>query len=374
MADSNWSDFHGRLHRRLKTPRPGSRPSAKPSFLLPQQQAVLIAVSGGQDSVALAGLLAALRPKWSWQLAIAHCNHRWNPVEDEAAAEVEQLAQSLRLPFFLRVADEPPQGETGARRWRYAQLEQIAQQAGFDAVVTGHTASDRAQTLLYNLARGSGLDGLASLGWQRPFQFESKTLTRAQQATSTAKDSSPAGLPSAARAPSARPLQLVRPLLGFTRAETAKICEQLGLAFWQDPVNQDLSYARNRLRHRVLPELVAQTNPRAAEHLAQTAELLAADIQYLERQAQTLRQRAETSTGLNRRMLKDAPLALQRRAVRQFLRQRLPQQPNMGQIEKLVGLFQAPQGSQTDPFPGGSLARVVGDWVVLEPPEFNETS
>ncbi len=351
MAALDWTAFHARLHQRLKTPLSGARPNARPVYLLPQGQSVLLALSGGQDSVAMAGLLAALRSKWGWELAIAHCNHRWNPGEDDAAIQAERLAHSLGLPFFLRVAEEPPRGEAGARHWRYAMLAEIAQTEGFAAVVTGHTASDRAETLLHNLARGSGLDGLTSLGWQRPL--------RGIVSPGGASRSTPASLEP----------QLVRPLLDFTRMETAEICQALALPVWEDPVNQDLGYARNRMRHKVLPQLVEQINPRAVEHLAQTAELLEADVQYLERQAQTLRQRAETSTGLNRRMLKDAPLALQRRAVRQFLQQRLPQQPNGGQIEKFVGLLQAPQGSQSDPFPGGAIARVEGDWVRLEPVE-----
>ena len=359
----DWGDFHARLHQLLKTPRPSvcssSQRGADLNYLLPPRQSILIAVSGGQDSVALAGLLSGLQAKWDWRLAIAHCNHRWATREDEAAFQVERLAKLLNLPFFLRTADVPPRGEAGARQWRYAQLQAIAQQADFATVVTGHTASDRAETLLHNLARGSGLDGLAALSWQRPFEFGSQSNPGA------ATSPSPTSTSHFAQRNRVTALQLVRPLLGFSRSETAEICTCLGLEIWQDPINQDMSYARNRIRHRVLPELVKQTNARAVEHLAQTAELLEADVKYLELQAQALRQQAENGDRLNRQVLAAAPLALQRRVARQFLQNRLPQQPTARHVEKLVGLIQAPQGSQTDPFPGGRMAKVDDAWISL---------
>lgn len=294
-----------------------------------------MAVSGGQDSIALARLLHDLQPKWDWQLALAHCNHRWHPREDDAARQVQQLAEDWGLPFYLRVAERPPLGEAGARHWRYGQLIEMAHQADCSTVVTGHTASDRAETLLHNLARGTGLDGLGSLTWERPLSPQRR---------------------------------LVRPLLGFSRADTAAICEQLALPVWQDPVNDDLQYTRNRLRHGLLPYLTKQINPQAEAHLAQTAELVQADIAYLEQQAEALRLQAETPHGLDRRLLSAAPLALQRRVVRQFLRQRLPQQPNAAQIEKTVALLTAPRGSRTDPFPGGQIAQVAEHWVQVRSP------
>lgn len=321
----DWTSFHARLHQRLR----------RSPWLLPAQGSILMAVSGGQDSVAMARLLLDLQPKWHWRLAIAHGNHRWHPREDQAAAQVQQLAAQWQLPFWLFTAASPPQGEGAARAWRYGQLGQIAQAEGFEIVVTGHTASDRAETLLYNLARGSGLDGLAALGWKRPLVAADPTI------------------------------QLVRPLLALTRAETGEICDRLALPLWQDPINQDLSYRRNRLRHQVLPLLTSHINPRSIEHLAQTAELLEADLSYLEAQAQQLHQRVESQDRLNRLQLRQAPLALQRRVVRQFLRQRLPMPPNAAQIEKVVALIAAPRGAQTDPLAGGAIAQVEGDWIRL---------
>ncbi|MGL5195554.1 MAG: TilS substrate-binding domain-containing protein, partial [Chroococcales cyanobacterium] len=116
------------------------------------------------------------------------------------------------------------------------------------------------------------------------------------------------------------------------------------------------------------------------QHLAQTAELLRADVEYLETQArelleQALSQSEPTVKGefagmthkINRHIVGTAPLALQRRAMRQLLRQHLPKAPNYEQVEKMTDLIQAPNQTQTDPFPGGAIARVEGDWIILTP-------
>lgn len=298
-------------------------------------QKILIALSGGQDSLCLAKLLMDLRSRWDWQIAIAHCNHGWREDSDANATHVQTLAEQWQAESWIRTAQTPPRGEAQARAWRYAVLTALAVEQGCDVVVTGHTASDRAETLLYNLVRGSGADGLAALTWERPL---SETV------------------------------RLVRPLLSFTRAETAAFCQHYDLPIWEDSTNQSRQYARNRLRLDVLPYLRDHLNGQTERHLAQTAELLQADVAYLEQQATALAQQVEQDGKLARKLLRSQPLALQRRVVRQFLVRQLPHSPGRDAIESVVTLLPAPNRSQSAPLPGGAIARVDGDWLVLDFP------
>ncbi|MGC1395528.1 MAG: tRNA lysidine(34) synthetase TilS, partial [Coleofasciculaceae cyanobacterium] len=292
-------------------------------------------VSGGQDSLCLAKLLADLQPKWGWNLAIAHCDHGWQ-LDAGLAAHVAQFAQSLKLPFHLKNASDLPLSEAAAREWRYKALVEVAQAQGKANVVTGHTKSDRAETVLYNLIRGAGADGFAALTWQRAL---------------TPK------------------LQLVRPLLEVTRTETLQFCQEQNLPIWEDAYNQDLKYARNRIRQELLPYLKTHFNPQVETALAQTSELLRADVEYLEQSATELRQQAMTSEDtpfkLNRLVLQKAPLALQRRVIRQFLKAACQSAPNYEQIEAVTALITAPNRTRTSSFGQGTSAEVEGNWIIL---------
>jgi tRNA(Ile)-lysidine synthase len=313
--------------------------------LLVQHQRLLVAVSGGQDSLCLIALLLGLQPKWDWQLAIAHCDHRW-PADEGIAAHVQCIAQRYSLPLYLQIAPEVTTSEAAARQWRYQALSEVALSQGYSGVVTGHTKSDRAETLLYNLMRGAGTDGLQSLTWQRP-------LTEG--------------------------VQLVRPLLNVTRTETFQFCQEQNLPIWEDAYNQDLKFARSRIRQELLPYLRKHFNPQVETALAQTAELLRADVEYLENAAQSLGQQAMASVSedeqdterranlrLNRSILQQAPLALQRRVMRQFLAIAQPAAPSFEQIEEMTALITAPNRSRTSSFPGGATAVVEGDWIIFK--------
>jgi tRNA(Ile)-lysidine synthase len=168
---------------------------------------------------------------------------------------------------------------------------------------------------------------------------------------------------------------LVRPLLEVTRIQTEQFCQEFKLPIWEDSTNQDLQYARNRIRQELIPYLRENFNPQVESALAQTAELLQAEVEYLEKAAQQLREKAlgigddEDSLiplRLNRRVLQKAPLALQRRVMRQVLQQILTDAASFEHIEKLTALITAPNRSQTDPFPGGAIAQVEGDWIYLK--------
>jgi tRNA(Ile)-lysidine synthase len=314
MAD--WTLLHAQLHGVLRSRQ-----------LLPKNGRSLVAVSGGQDSLCLMRLLLDLQPKWGWELAIAHCNHRWRSDADENAAYVAEVAATWGVPFFCETAIEIPTSEAAARTWRYGALAGMAIAQGYESVVTGHTKSDRAETTLYNLLRGSGADGLQALSWQREL------------------------------VPGVR---LVRPLLEMTRLETAEFCESRQIKVWEDSTNQDLNYARNRIRQELIPYLQTHFNPQVEQAIAQMAELLTADVDYLEQVAAELLQSSEL--GLNRGVLRSVPMALQRRVVRQFL-QGLGITPSFEHVESLVGLIDAPNRSQSEPLPGGAIGRVEGDWI-----------
>ncbi|MDB9313664.1 tRNA lysidine(34) synthetase TilS [Spirulina sp. CS-785/01] len=321
MVAQDWTFLHDRLHQLLRR-----RP------LLPPQATLLVAVSGGQDSLCLLKLLRDLQEKWGWGLAVAHCDHGWT-TDAGIADHVRQVCEGWGLPFYLREAENLPETEAAARAWRYEQLAGIAAQQGQNYLVTGHTQSDRAETLLYNLIRGAGADGLQALTWQRPLNPQ---------------------------------LQLVRPLLTTSRSETGTFCQTFSLQVWEDAANENLHYARNHLRQRVIPYLKEQFNPQVERNLAHTAELLQAEVAWLENQAQTLLQQAQTTpTQLHLSPLQAAPLALQRRAIRLFLSQHLPNQPTFEQIEAVCHLLESPNRSQTSTFPGGIVVRVQKPYLII---------
>ncbi|AFY74982.1 tRNA(Ile)-lysidine synthetase [Synechococcus sp. PCC 7502] len=298
--------------------------------LLPKSSHILIAVSGGQDSLCLAQLLIFAQIKWQWQLAIAHCDHRWRLDSRDNALHVQKLATDWGVPFYLRTAKIQIESEAKAREWRYQMLAEMAREANCQVVVTGHTASDRAETLLYNLVRGSGTDGLQSLGWQRPLSSD---------------------------------MQLVRPLLNISRQETADFCQELKLAIWEDSTNHSLCYKRNRIREELIPYLCQYFNPAVEKALSQTAELLSADVEYLEAQAHKFWQEREPK--INRVELQQQAKAIQRRAIHQFLSYFLLRSPDFSHVERLILLLSAPNRSHSSPLAGGWQAEVEHPFIYL---------
>ncbi len=317
-----WTPLHSQLHQSLIDRQ-----------LLPIGANVLLAVSGGQDSLCLGQLLRDLQSRWQWQLAVAHCDHGW--AQDIGIADrVAQVASQWMLPFYCETTANLPETEAAAREWRYQALIRIAQTTGSTYLVTAHTQTDRAETLLYNLVRGAGADGLCAMSWQRQLTPE---------------------------------ISLVRPLLAVNRSQTGEFCQEYQLPVWVDTYNQDRKYARNRLRLEIMPQLAADFNPQVENHLARTAELLRADVEYLESLARDWYQQAvdEPRVRLDRIILQSLPLSLQRRVIRQFLIQALDQMPTFSQIEDTILLITAPNRTRTSTFSHGLAAEVSGKWIVV---------
>ena len=196
---------------------------------------LVVAVSGGTDSTALALVLAELRDELGLVLHIAHFDHATRPKDAAADAQfVTDLANAIDAPVRIGKAKTAAKGEEEARTARYEFLRRVANDLGATAIATGHTRDDQAETVLLHLTRGAGLAGAAGM----------------------------------------RPLRdgIARPLLVLSRADTTAICVAQSVVPREDPTNASLDFARNRIRRNVLPEL-ERINPQVRANLARFAEI-----------------------------------------------------------------------------------------------------
>jgi len=217
---------------------------------------VLVALSGGADSVALTHLLIELQSTGDLAVAgLAHFNHRLRGADADAdEAFCHAMAASLGLPIEVGRADVRQAAreagrsiEDAARELRYAFLEAAADRLRADAIAVAHSLDDQAETFLLRLVRGSGSRGLAAI------------------------------LPRAGR--------VIRPLLEIARADLRSYVVERGLTFREDPTNRDVSIPRNRVRHELITYLEREFNPGINRVLAREAALARDDEDYLQRQA-----------------------------------------------------------------------------------------
>lgn len=213
---------------------------------------VVVAVSGGADSVVLLHCLLRVRATWSLSLHVAHFDHGLRETSRQDARFVEELAASWGLSATTGSwgagarRDRSLQAE--ARRARYRFLEEVASQVGATRIALGHHRDDQAETVLLHLLRGSGLRGLRGML-------------------------------------ALREGRLIRPLLEVGREDIEAYVKAHQLSFLDDPSNRDLRYLRNRIRWQLLPLLQREYNPSIARTLARMAALVAEDEGYLEEDA-----------------------------------------------------------------------------------------
>lgn len=268
-----------------------------------------VAVSGGADSVALLRLLLEARAELGIVLSVVHFNHKIRGADADADEQfVRELARGLGLELHCGSGDTPAYArehklslEAAARTLRYAFFDRLAADATVHCVATAHTRDDQAETVLMRFLRGSGTKGLSGIypavGGGIGASFEG---------------AKPA-FPSAPR--------IVRPLLHVSRDELRAYLDRLGQAWREDRSNLDVSFARNRLRHEIMPTL-RQLNPALDETLSQTAEIARGEEEFWAEQVRCLLPKLRTQSAGNRpsaiqlAVLLAQPLALQRRLIR----------------------------------------------------------
>ena len=219
--------------------------------LCPAGTRLVIALSGGSDSVAMTLLLQELADTSGFSIvSLAHFNHRLRPTADRDEQFCRGFAEQVRLPIVIDATDvdayataERLSIEDAARRARYAFLHRVARDTGADGIAVGHTRDDQAETLLLKLIRGAGLTGLGSIFPRRG--------------------------------------QLIRPLLDASRAELRAYLTARRQSWVEDESNDSLANPRNRIRHRVMPELDLAYSG-AARALARAAAAGREDGQWLD--------------------------------------------------------------------------------------------
>ncbi|MCK4411982.1 MAG: tRNA lysidine(34) synthetase TilS [Candidatus Eisenbacteria sp.] len=229
---------------------------------------VLAAVSGGADSVLLAYLLRTSAQRDAGRLVLGHIHHGLRAEADQDAAFVRQLAADWDLPLeeypvpaAARADEEGWSLEQAARVVRLQALVRLGRAAGCRSIVLGHHLDDQAETVLMRILRGTGPRGLGGMEPRRKWAGRAG----ADRATDAPGDGE------VGAADDGAPIEVLRPLLGFRRAELRAIAGQLGLRWVEDRSNEDPRFLRNRVRHELLPHL-AGYNPRIVETLAQLAQ------------------------------------------------------------------------------------------------------
>lgn len=234
--------------------------------------------------------------------------------------------------------------EDEGRRWRYGVLKEMALCGGYSDVVTGHTMSDRAETLLGNLMNGAGGGGLGAMGWIREL---------------------------------GEGVKLVRPMLEIGRWETGEFCRDMGLEVWEDLYNEKWEYRRNRIRKDVVPYLKRWFNPQVEEALAKTAEILKEEEVFMESKVDELWRDCvvddvtdDESLHIDRRLLCQAPIALQRRLLKRVVNRvgGLGHTAMFKQVEALSTLIHAEEGASIPSLPLGQSAYVSGHLIKINRP------
>lgn len=320
--------------------------------LLTGGETVLVAVSGGQDSVCLLHILISLQKELNILLHVAHLDHslRGEEAEDDARY-VKDLADRLSIPATIEKRDVREYNkerktslEEAAREVRYRFLDEVAEKTGASRIAVGHTRDDQVETLLLHYLRGTGIQGLSGLRPAGPIPYGRKDSGR----------------------------WLIRPLLDMRREETAEYCRMENLQPRSDSTNEQTTFMRNRIRIGLIP-LLKQYNPDIEDALIRLADLAGEDSDFIEHQADIVFEQTVTCedslTCLDAGKLRGIPLSLQRRVFRLALEHVCGSLKDIeaSHVEALVRLLFNTTGKSVC-LPGGLKATNERNRMVITPP------
>ncbi len=273
--------------------------------MLVEGASVTVALSGGADSVALLNCLLSLRDELHITVSAAHLNHCLRGLESDRDEQfVRDLCQKLNVPLMCEKADvmsvAKSQGlsiEFAARKVRYEFLERVSS----GVIATAHTASDNIETVLHNMARGTGLAGICGIPPKRD--------------------------------------RFIRPLINVTRLEVEQYCEQNGLQYCIDSTNSDEKYTRNHIRHSVVPRL-CEVNSQAVKNTSLMCDTLRDDADFINIYTEQAMATVKKGDGLSVDGLLELHPAIRSRCVAECYVQRVGKQPEHRHIDAVLELLE----------------------------------
>ncbi|MFF5625307.1 tRNA lysidine(34) synthetase TilS [Microbacterium sp. NPDC012755] len=300
---------------------------------LPEGATVIVALSGGADSLALAAAVGFEAPKLGLRAASLTVDHGLQEGSDAVALRAAKTAAGLGLdPLVVRVeVGEQGGPEAAARDARHRVLRDAASDVAAAAVLLGHTLDDQAETVLLGLARGSGATSLQGMA---PVREDDDGL------------------------------RWIRPLLGVRRETTRAFCVASDIEFWDDPHNSESRFARVRVRERVLPVLESELGPGIAEALARTAEQLREDAEAFDEMIhetiEDIVEHAEAGISVSVAALAANPAALRNRIIRLVVDSEFGASLTRTQTVEVARLATDWSGQGPIDLPGCSATRVGG--------------
>lgn len=331
---------------------------------------VALAVSGGADSVALLCLLEELRGELGIVLSVAHVNHKLRGAEsDEDERFVTELAAAYGLELHAvtrglepNAVNAPVQGssvgaessmrpksgvEAAARELRYKFFRELAYQGHVVKIATAHTLDDQAETVLLRIFRGTGIRGLAGIHPRLRLE-DNRGRKEAENLKEEVR----------AKDEPQRASEVVRPLLGFRRAELRNYLWARGQSWREDSSNENMAFLRNRVRHRLLPLIAEEYGAATIEHMAELAEIARAEEEWAVSTQYSAPgiQSAASATGVTLEVdqLLAPPLAVGRRLVRAWVEMNAPEvRISFRLIEEILELARGEAGKKLE-LPGGA--------------------
>lgn len=269
--------------------------------LISKGDRVLLALSGGSDSVCLLYVLNELKSVLGFELFACHLNHDIREEADSDMAFVKELCENLNVQCFFKKTDiksvaksEKISEELAGRNARYAFFDELSEEHNINLIATAHNKNDSAETILMHMVRGAGTDGLSGITYKRG--------------------------------------NIIRPLLDAEKKEIEEFCKKNGYKFVTDKTNAETIYTRNKIRLELLPKICAEYNPAFIDVVTKNAKSIRSDAEFLDIEAEKAYNIIKTSTGIRIAEIQKLHPSIARRVIIKSIKEYLKTEQNIQSV------------------------------------------